>query len=313
MSHSSVPIIYMSEAQQLPGGVSALADMPRPLAFVLSGGAAGGSVQAGMLRALAEAGIVPDLVVGTSVGAINGVVLAGHPESAGDRLKDIWLGLDRSDILGNLTVRSLVTLARNRRHLFEQSSLVRLIRTHLPAPTFSELAVPFGAVVTNAGTGRPELLRNGLVEPALLASSAIPGCFPRVTIGDAHYFDGGVTANVPVRQAVSMGAKSVIVLDAGPESSLGRPPANIAETLMFVVGLMTRNQQSGVVDRAECQVVKLPLATPAGHGCFDFTRTPELIQRGYEATQTFLGTGSADAPDEAEWPAVASPGLLARA
>ncbi len=297
----------MSQARSWSPGNPAFIDLPRPLAFVLSGGSAAGAVQVGMLKALTQAGILPDLVVATSVGAINGAVVAGLRDEAHSELSKIWLSLDRSDILGSLSVRSLAVMLRSRRSVFDQTSLLNLINGHLPVGTFSELATPFAAVATNAHTGLPEVLRSGQLDSALLATSAIPGFFPQVSIGDSRYFDGGVTANVPVRQALALGARSVVVLDAGQVPSEAHAPTNLAGTIQYVLGLMTRNQQSALVPMKDRhKVVTLPLVTPAGLGCFDFTRTPELIERGYDSTRSFIESDRLVIGLDGEWPRVAA-------
>ena len=280
-------------------------NLPRPLAFVLSGGSAAGAVQVGMLRALTEANILPDLVVATSVGAVNGALVAGAGSEAADKLADIWLSLDRSDILGNLGVRSIASMLVSRSHVFDQGSLHCLIRNHLPATTFEELPIPFGAVATNAHTGQTEVLSSGRLDQALLASAAIPGFFAQVVIDDVRYFDGGVTANVPVRQALDLGAKSVIVLDAGQLPTAAHSPTSMAATIQYVLGLMTRNQHSASVPlRDRDRVVHLPLAAPAGLGTFDFSQTPELIEAGYKTTKNFLTADLNLDSMEAEWPCV---------
>ena len=268
-----------------------------PLAFVLSGGAASGAVQVGMLRALAEAGVRPDLIVGTSVGALNGVLVAADPFDQAERLAEIWLGLERGDVLGsNRSLRTWSCLVRTRRHLFEADALAAFLQDNLPVPSFEELAVPFAAVVTKAATGQTSLLQSGHLETALLASTAIPGAFPQVEIGGDLYFDGGVTANVPVRQALDLGAHTVIVLDSAPEPSGYETPTNIAGTIQHALGLMMRAQTSNLVDdgAADGGVIRLPLATPAGIGVFDFDRTPELIERGHSRTAEFLASQASD-------------------
>lgn len=291
-------------------GNRAVSELPRPLAFVLSGGSAAGAVQVGMLKALTEAEILPDLVVATSVGAVNGAVVAGLGDRAADSLAEIWLSLERSDILGSLSVRKIASMLLSRSHVFDQGSLHGLIEKHLPVPTFEELPTPFAAVATNAHSGRPEVLRSGQLDSALLASAAIPGFFPQVTIGDTRYFDGGVTANVPVQQAFDVGAKSVVVLDAGQIPTAAHSPTSTAGTIQYVLGLMTRNQQSAVVSREESKrVVTLPLVTPAGHGTFDFRHTPDLIESGYRSTRNFLRGLDLDASDH-QWPKVSRSSVL---
>ncbi len=280
--------LYMGQDTEWTLGNTEVLSLERPLAFVLSGGSAAGAVQVGMLKALAEAGVEPDLVVATSVGAVNGAMVAGHRSQAAERLADIWLSLDRSDILGNLGVRSIASMLLSRSHVFDQGSLHCLIRNHLPVTNFEQLPIPFGAVATNAHTGRTEVLTSGALDQALLASAAIPGFFAQVTIGDVRYFDGGVTANVPVRQAFELGAKSVIVLDAGQVATEAHSPTSMASTIQYVLGLMVRNQQSAIPASVSNQVVSLPLVTPAGLGTFDFSQTPELIESGYRSTRKFL-------------------------
>ena len=264
---------------------------PRPLAFVLSGGSASGAVQVGMLAALTDAGLRPDLIVGTSVGAVNGSLMAASPETGAEKLREIWTGLERADVVGsNRSLRTLSCLVRTRRHLFEADGLKALIREHLPARTFEDLPVSFTAVATNARTGSTALLNEGELEPAVLASAAIPGAFPRVEIDDEWYFDGGVTANVPVRQALQLGAGSLVVLDTAPPATDRELTSNIAGTIQHALSVMMRSQTSNVVDDLVPgeRVIRLPAATPDGVGVFDFSRTAELIERGYETTANFL-------------------------
>ena len=188
-------------------------------------------------------------------------------------------------------------LVRTRRHLFPSDGLQSLIRTYLRPRTFAELAVPFAAVATAASTGATSLLRRGLLEPALLASAAIPGVFPRVLVGEEWFFDGGLTANVPLRQAFDFGAASALVLNAAPPPGTRQLPTNIAETVQYAVSLMMRNQASAHLQLADAAssspVVRLPQTSPPDVGVFDFSRAADLIDRAYEATATFLGSPDA--------------------
>ncbi len=270
-----------------------MAGLPRPLAFVLSGGAASGATQVGMLRALHEAGVVPDLIVGTSVGAINGVMVAGPVEEGLARLESVWQQIDRDTILGGSSIACLPRLVRTRRHLFPPDSLRALIRRHIPARRFDDLDVPFVAIATRVAGGTPTALGRGDLETALLASAAIPGVFPRVEIDGHSYFDGGITANVPVRQAVELGARSVVVLSSAPAGDR-ELPTNIAETLQWATHLLMRSQQSADVSHlGEHAIVELPRSSPHGLSPFDFGRTGELIETAYRATLEFLRSGAA--------------------
>ncbi|MDH3754272.1 MAG: patatin-like phospholipase family protein [Acidimicrobiia bacterium] len=278
------------DATDHPDNGRHVAGLPRPLAFVLSGGASSGATQVGMLRALRDAGIRPDIVVGTSVGAINGVMVAGSTDSGVDRLSDVWGEIDRDEILGSSSIRCLPRLFRTRRHLFPPDALRALIQRNLPVRRFDALPVRFAAVATHVAQGTPTLLLDGDIERALLASAAIPGIFPRVEIDGHWYFDGGVTANIPVRQAVELGARSVVVLDAAPPPADRDQPSNIAETLQHVAGLLMRSQISSDVShmRGHCDLVELPRCTPQRVGPFDFSRSAELMERAYKRTRRFL-------------------------
>lgn len=271
-----------------------LSDLPRPLAFVLSGGAASGATQVGMLQALRDAGVHPDLIVGTSVGAINGAVIAARPDDGAEYLADIWAQIDRDEILGSSGIRSLPRLVRTRRHLFPPDALRSLIRRHLPVREFGALATQFIAVATRVAGGTPALLGNGAIEPALLASAAIPGIFPRVEVNGEWYFDGGVTANVPIRQAFQAGAAAVLVLNAAPPLTDRDLPGNIAETLQYVASVLMRNQVAAEPAPDERhRVLELPRSSPHGLGVFDFSRTAELIGLGRAATAAALGADRA--------------------
>lgn len=280
----------VSARVQQPESWGQLADLPRPLAFVLSGGAASGATQVGMLAALRDAHVVPDLIVGTSVGAINGVMTAALPDAGADHLAEVWGRIDRDEILGSSSLRCLPRLVRTRRHLFPPDALRGLIRRNVPVRCFDALAVPFVAVATEVTKGTPAALASGNLEDALLASAAIPGVFPRVQIDGAWYFDGGVTANVPVAQAVELGARSVLVLNSAPPATPRDLPTNIAETMQYVASLLMRNQTSATVGHLGHRgpIVELPRTSPHGLGPFDFSRTSELIDVAYERTMRFL-------------------------
>lgn len=277
------------------------ADWPRPLAFALSGGGAYGATQVGMLRALTEAGVVADLVVGSSVGALNGVVVAAHPGDAADRLADVWRRIDRRTIFGGGTLAALFTLARTRSSLCRPDLLAGLIGEHIEHEALEGLPVPFAAVATDLLTGEPELLSTGAIRPALLASAAIPGIFPRVVIDGRHYIDGGVSANVPIRQAIAFGAASVLVLDANPAHTADRPPERLVPSLVHTVSVMLRSQRAHAVDELahRYRVVTLPRVTPAEMSSFDFRRSTELVDLAHRHTAAFIGSWSGDsfAPD----------------
>ncbi len=266
-----------------------VADLPRPLGLVLSGGASLGATQIGMLRALEEAEVRPDLVVGTSAGAINGALVAADPSQAADRLEEVWKGLDRESVFPESPLAMAMLLARTRRHVFSNDALGELITAHLPVADFADLDLPFGAVATDVVTGHAHLMTDGDIASALLASAAIPAVYPRVQRDGRELSDGGLTANVPVRQALAMGAKSIVVLDAGQACHRVAPPAHVAETIMQSAQILMRHQvvrDVRSVARRVCVVHIPPLCVDVSP--FDFSHRIELMAEGYAVARRFL-------------------------
>lgn len=269
-----------------------LADsLPAPVGFVLGGGGSLGAIQVGMLRALHQSGITPHLVAGTSVGSVNGALVALDPDHAADRLALIWSRMTRAVVFPGGPLAQLRTVRRNRNHLFPNDGLADVLTDALgPATDFADLTLPFGAVAVDAVTGLPVLLRSGPLVPAILASSAIPGVYPPVRLGDQVLYDGGVLANVPIRQALAMGAKSLVVLDCAFPGHLPAVPETLAETLLFWATLGTRNQAVLEAELAARQVPVLYLPGPAVRAMtpLDFTHTAELAADAHEAATEFL-------------------------
>ncbi|MQY04687.1 patatin-like phospholipase family protein [Actinomadura macrotermitis] len=184
-------------------------------AFVLGGGGVLGAHEVGMLRALDESGIRPDLVVGTSIGALNGVLVAADPGAAVDRLSRMWSDEAVREALGSGVWGRLLRLARSGTHLHSAGPLRTMLEELLPVATFEELAVPFQCVAASIEKAMAHWFSEGPLVPAVLASSAAPGLLPPVRIGDRHYYDGGLVHSIPVGRAVELGATTVYVLHVG--------------------------------------------------------------------------------------------------
>ncbi|CAB4893567.1 unannotated protein [freshwater metagenome] len=264
--------------------------LPRPIGFVLGGGGTLGSVQVGMMRALLERGISPDLVVGTSIGAFNGAVLAADPGSAVETLLHFWANASRSDVLPLRGLRPLLHWRRTRQSLYPSDGAARGIRSVLGAyPRIEDLALPFGAVAVNARTGLAELLSDGPLESALLASSAIPAFFAPVSRAGNLYYDGGLGDAVPMGQAVAMGAKSLVVLDTtNPMVDLDRP-SSIGEFAAFVTEVYSRQ---GVLRHLH-DLADIPTLYPRSPATgimstFSLDHTDELLTSSYADTCTYL-------------------------
>lgn len=195
--------------------------MTRPtrprVAFVLGGGGVLGAVEVGMLQALFEAGITPDLVLGTSVGAVNGAVVATDPTpGVVDQLADLWRGAAESrELYAGGPVKQVRRVARTRTHLHSSRPLRERLGQLLGERTFADLAVPFQCVAACIERSAEHWFTDGPVVDAVLASAAVPGLFPPARVGDEHFLDGGIVNSVPLGRAVELGATTIYVLQVG--------------------------------------------------------------------------------------------------
>ncbi len=193
-------------------------------AFVLGGGGLLGAHEVGMLRALAEAGIRPDLVVGTSVGALNGALVAADPAAAADRLSRMWQGEELRAAFSERLWGRAARLVRSGTHLHSLEPLRRVLAAALPGDSFSDLALPFQCVAASIEEAAARWFSAGPVVPAVMASCAVPGLLPPVEVGGVHYFDGGLVDSIPVGRALTLGADTIYVLQVGRiESPLAVP------------------------------------------------------------------------------------------
>jgi NTE family protein len=204
--------------------VSRLGTADRPVAFVLGGGGILGASEVGMLAALLDAGIRPDLVVGASVGAINGAAVAADPTmTAVARLTDLWSELGISDVFEGGPARQLATVVQHG-HLHSNAPLRRMLRGHLPAGTIEDLPVRFQCVAASIERAAAHWFDRGPLVDAVLASCAVPALLPPVRIEDEHFIDGGIVDSTPVGRAVRLGARTVFVLHVGRIERPLRPP-----------------------------------------------------------------------------------------
>ena len=186
------------------------------VAFVLGGGGHLGAHEVGMLRALLERGVVPDLVLGTSIGAINGALVAADPTShAVERLAEVWTGIEHSDALGGGILGRLGTLARTRTHLHGNDGMRRLLEDAVGDVRIEDLAVPFQCVAASIESASEHWFTRGPLVDAVLASCAVPGILPPVLIDGEHFLDGGIVNSIPVSRAVELGARTIYVLHVG--------------------------------------------------------------------------------------------------
>ncbi len=194
------------------------------VAFVLGGGGHLGAHEVGMLGALLERGIAPSLIIGTSVGAINGAVVAADPTIATvGRLAEVWGRIEQEGVFDGSILGRLTTLARTRTHLHGNESLRRLLADALPE-RIEDLAVPFGCVAASIERAAEHWFHSGPLVDAVMASAAVPGILPAVELGGEHFLDGGIVNSIPVARAVELGARTIYVLHVGRLDRPLEPP-----------------------------------------------------------------------------------------
>src|SRR5882672_632342 len=273
-------------------------------AFVLAGGGSLGAVQVGMLKALTRAGIVPDLVVGASVGALNGAYFAAQPDDAGvKRLERIWSRLHRGDIFPLSPLHSLLAILGRRDHLITSSPLRSLVESELPCEKLENARIPCYVVATDVLDGTEVVIAAGPLTTALLASAAIPAVFPHVTLDGRHLMDGAIANNTPISTALKLGATRVIVLPTGMSCALEKPPRGAVGFALHALNLLVMRQLLSDIerfsDRAELAVV--PPLCPVTASAYDFSQTADLIRRAEATTRLWLrkkGLEREGAPEE---------------
>ena len=189
---------------------------PYEVAFVLGGGGVLGAHEVGMLRALAECAIQPDVILGTSIGAVNGAMFAADPTVAGaERLGRLWAESNMPGLTAGTLLRRVSTLARTGTHVQSLEELRGRLADALPVERVEELPVRFQCVAASIGRAAEHWFIDGVLADVVLASCAVPGILPPVPIGDEHFIDGGIVNSIPVDRAVALGAQTIYVLQVG--------------------------------------------------------------------------------------------------
>ncbi len=259
-------------------------------AFVLSGGGSLGAVQVGMLRALFEHGVRPDFLIGTSVGAVNAAWVSDRPDADGAlELGAIWLSLRRRDVFPLSPLTGARGLIGRSNYLIPNDNLRSLLEQHLPFRRLEDASVPVHVVATELKSGRAAILTSGPAIPALLASCAIPGVFPPVTIGRHDYVDGGVANHTPVTVAIELGASRIYVLPVG-YPWLNREPKNALGMALHALARIVEQKLDAEVaaNRGLADIHVLPALDMADVSPADFGHTQELIDWGYRAGRRYL-------------------------
>lgn len=255
-------------------------------ALVLCGGAAHGAIEVGLYRALVELGIEFDFIVGTSIGAVNGALIAAGLSPAD--LEFRWRHISTADVLDFR--RGWLRLLRNAPALCDGWRTEQFIRRVLPFHVFEHLPRKLAVVATDLLTGEAVVLERGDLVEAVLASIALPGLLPARRYRGRWLVDGGLSANLPVWVAHEMGARRVIAFPCQCMSRPAEVPRGALDILFHCVSLMIATQ------------MRLQLDAVAGHleaiileGCpglnldpLDLDRAHELIEPAYRSARAQL-------------------------
>jgi NTE family protein len=260
-------------------------------AFVFAGGGSLGAVQVGMLKALTRSKVLPNFVVGASVGAINGAYFAAEPDQEGvARLERIWSKLHSADVFPFSIANSLLAILGRRDHLVAPASLKSLLESELPCERLEAVRIPCHVVATNMLTGAEVAMTAGPITTALLASAAIPGVFPSVAVDGDYLMDGGIANNTPISTAVALGARRIIVLPTGMSCALPRPPRGAVAVALHALNLLVMRQLVSDIEHfsASVELIVLPPLCPVTVTAYDFSQTADLIHRSEAATRLWL-------------------------
>jgi NTE family protein len=261
-------------------------------AFVLSGGASLGALQVGMLDALFKREVVPDLIVATSVGAVNGAFIASRPPTPDTvaELAELWRSVRRGNVFPFNPLTGLTGFTGLRRGLVPSGGLHRLVEPHLAVDRLEELATPLHVITADVLTGEEHRLSEGPLLDAVLASAAIPGVFPPVEWEGRLLMDGGVANNTPISHAVELGAERIFVLSTGRVCELEQAPRGAVGMLVHALTLLVHQRLAAdiALHRDQAELIVLPVPCPLTVHPMDFGHPADLIERARDEAAYFL-------------------------
>jgi NTE family protein len=265
--------------------------------WVLGGGGARGAAQVGVLQALFEAGVeAPVALIGTSVGALNAACIGAYPSLAGTMmLREVWLSRQAATVFEAHPLGVILSgLRRDQLSVMPQKNVRRLIeRTEslTGITTFEQLRVPVAVVATDLNAGRPAVFRSGSLEPALLASTAIPGLFPSVRLNEREHLDGGVVDNTPLNVAVDDGAKDILAISLMGGGEFENVPNSLPELIARTLQLSLHHQMLSDYERLQHRariVVLCPITAPTATWVMKREHVEEVIEASRAATARVL-------------------------
>lgn len=265
-------------------------------AFVLGGGGLLGAVEVGMLRALFETDVHPDLILGTSVGALNGALVAADPTTdVIDRLVGLWESAASSrEVYGDGAVRQVTRAVRTGTHLHSSKPLRERLAQELGDLSFADLAVPFQCCAANIETAAEHWFTSGRVVDAVMASAAVPGLLRPAEVDGQHYLDGGIVNSIPVGRAVECGATTIFVLQVGRVDRPLKPPTKPWEVARVSFEIARRHrfnrEMASLPDHVTAHVLPTGGSGKADSllAYRDFTAVMRRIDGAYDASAAYL-------------------------
>jgi NTE family protein len=233
-----------------------------------------------MLRALVERSIAPDVIIGTSVGALNGAVVATSPVAEQiDHLEEVWLGLTGDQVFPGGAWRRAWNLVRRDDHIISNEGLQSVLSGTLLADTFGDLVVPLRVVTADLETGNEVVFASGPLRPALLASTALPGIFPPIRMDDGVHVDGAVVNLVPISHALAGPIDRIFVLDVS--DPIGDRPLRSPLDVVVRAMAISRDQRFDLELQWVPDDVELVVLPPPSddRDFFDFSGGAELIEQ----------------------------------
>jgi NTE family protein len=270
---------------------------PARRTWVLGGGGARGAAQVGVLQALFEANMeAPVSIVGTSVGALTGASIAAYPSLAGTMmLREVWMSRPALSVFQAHPLGLVVSgIRRDQLSAFPQQNVRRLIdraQALTGVTTFEQLRVPLAVVATDLNAGKPTVFRSGALTPALLASTAIPGVFPMVRIGDRDHLDGGVVDNTPLNIAVDDGAKDILAISLMAGGEHEQAPTGFGELIARTLQLSLHHQMLSDYERLRqrCRIVVIcPVTAPTATWEMKREHLDSVMERSRSAMAALL-------------------------
>ena len=196
-----------------------------------------------MAKALAARGIQPDLIVGTSIGSLNGAVLASAPvEHSVVQLARMWETMASSQVFAESLFQRVRNLFNHWTHLHSNEPLRKLVETWVPFSRIEQARTEFQCVASCVETSAEHWFDEGPVLDAVLASCAAPGLLPPVQVDGRHYIDGGVVNSIPLSRAIELGAKEIYVLHVGHIDDPLSPPRQPWDVAMVAFEIARRHR-----------------------------------------------------------------------